>query len=110
MSIHEIDIRKSVGRNVYGGNANTETYRAACSCKWEGSYYNQSQEGARRDGQAHLDRMVTVDPDAMSIYDVLLELIEMQPWRDESSKMRRVKAVQVAKQNALFGAEGNYKL
>lgn len=52
----------------------------------------------------------TVIPDEMSIYDVLRELVQMQKWPDEGAMLRRLKAIQVAQENKLFGNEGNYKL
>jgi hypothetical protein len=56
-----------------------------------------------------MDEMSKIDPE-MTIYDVLLELIEMQKWSSEAVKDRRIKAVQVARDNKLFGTEGMFKL
>lgn len=50
------------------------------------------------------------NPQEMTIYDVLAELVTAAKWPDEGALNRRLKAIQTAKENFLFGNEGNYKL
>ena len=49
-------------------------------------------------------------PDEMSIYDVLEELVEMQQWPSEAAKLRRTRAIQVARDSNLLGSKGTFKL
>lgn len=105
---HEISVNESTEWSRYSRQDVTRV-RAHCLCGWQAPYDRIAHRDAIGDGMVHMDEMSKIDPE-MTIYDVLLELIEMQKWSSEGIKLRRVKAVQIARDNRLFGTEGNYKL
>lgn len=48
--------------------------------------------------------------DDLSIYDVLMILVEMQTWQDETKHRRMVQAINNARESRLFSTEGMMKL
>jgi hypothetical protein len=101
-----IDYKEGIW-NVYSRQMNS-CYTAQCTCGWTG-IVRWDRYTADQDALIHIDEMAKIDPD-MTIYDVLLELIDAHAWGSEAIKQRRVQAIQAARDNKVFGIEGNYKL
>jgi hypothetical protein len=108
MTKHVIGTTTHEGWNSYSRSEYTK-YTGKCDCGWVAPYGRNNQRDAIGDGMVHMDEMSKIDPD-MTIYDVLLELIDAHAWASEAIKLRRVKAVQNARDNKVFGVEGNFKL
>lgn len=51
-----------------------------------------------------------VDPENMTLYDVLRILVDRIPSTTEAERLRLVKAVDTAEENSVFRNEGTYKL
>jgi hypothetical protein len=49
-------------------------------------------------------------PDELTIYDVLIDIVNYINWREETLARRYIQAIQKAKTDHVFGIEGNYKI